>query len=181
MKLSIFSTSLLSLARTLNLAAIVVPGTNGSDGALNLTYDTVLAISKATTCKWENNNSANAANAGNCVYDPEKRGVVWLVSGNVIIAGTVDLSGESYAAAGITFDPTSQPSGGRLAGPGLREFCGGALWRGANIRQSAGFRPAVEHRAQGMMPEAEPGEPRFPALWSGPPAVTGPFLKEANA
>jgi hypothetical protein len=119
MKLSLLSASLLSLAPALLLptqAAIVVPGANGSDGALNITQDTVIDLSKATTGTWDDNNSANA---GNGVYDPEKWAVVfkytsvnvlagkkltfknhatrapvvWLVSGNVTIGGTVDLSG----------------------------------------------------------------------------------------
>ncbi|MFN5961543.1 MAG: hypothetical protein ACK5CW_08690 [Verrucomicrobiota bacterium] len=167
MKLSLLSASLLSLTPALILpthAAITIPGANGSDGALNITQDTVIDLSKATTGKWDDNNSANA---GNGVYDPEKWAVVfkytsvnvlagkkltfknhatrapvvWLVSGNVTIAGTVDLSGESYAAAGITFHPTSQPLGGRLAEPGPGGFRGGAAWRGGDVRQAPGFGP----------------------------------------
>lgn len=65
--------------------------------------------------------------------------MVWLVSGNVTIAGTVDLSGEGYDAAGITFNAINQPFGGRLAEPGPGGFRGGAPWRGGGIMHGAGF------------------------------------------
>lgn len=118
MKPSLLSASLLSLAHALIRpihAGIAIPGADGSDGALNITQDSVIDSSKATTGKWDDNNSANA---GNGVYDPEKWAVVfkytsvnvlagkkltfknhatrapvvWLVSGNVTIGGTVDLA-----------------------------------------------------------------------------------------
>jgi hypothetical protein len=147
-------------------AALVVPGTTGpganSDGELSITADTVIDLSKATTGTWDQDNTANQ---GNGVYDPQKWAVVfkytsvnvlagkkltfknhatrapvvWLVSGNVTIAGTVDLSGESYTGAGITFHPVNSPLGGRLAEPGPGGFRGGAPWRGGDVRQAAGF------------------------------------------
>lgn len=164
MKLSLFATALLGLAPALVLptqAAIVVPGANGTDGALNITEDTVVDLSKATTGTWNQNNSANA---GNGVYDPDKWAVVfkytsvnvvagkkltfknhatrapvvWLVSGNVTIAGTVDLSGES---SGPRFHPVENPLGGKVCEPGPGGFRGGSGFRGGNILEAAGMGP----------------------------------------
>jgi hypothetical protein len=159
MKLSLLSASLLSLAPALVLpahAAITIPGADGSDGALNITQDTVIDLSKATTGKWDDNNSANA---GNGVYDPEKWAVVfkytsvnvlagkkltfknhatrapvvWLVSGNVTIGGTVDLSGESWNAPGV--------SAGRLPDAGPGGFRGGAARIAGDVLWASGFGP----------------------------------------
>jgi hypothetical protein len=142
-------------------AAITIPGANGTDGALNITQDTVIDLSKATTGIWDQDNSANS---GNGVYDPEKWAVVfkytsvnvlagkkltfknhatrapvvWLVSGNVTIAGTVDLSGES---AGPQFHPVQNPLGAKVCEPGPGGFRGGSGWRGGNILESAGLGP----------------------------------------
>ena len=164
MKLSLFATALLGLAPALVLptqAAIVVPGANGTDGALNITEDTVVDLSKATTGTWNQNNSANA---GNGVYDPDKWAVVfkytsvnvvagkkltfknhatrapvvWLVSGNVTIAGTVDLSGESVSSR---FHPEENPLGGKACEPGPGGFRGGSGFRGGNIWPAAGMGP----------------------------------------
>jgi hypothetical protein len=58
--------------------------------------------------------------------------VVWLVSGNVSIAGTVDLSGESARDVwsspldGWVWESTHRPLGGRLTEPGPGGFRGGA-------------------------------------------------------
>jgi len=101
-------------------AAIIVPGANGSDGALNITTDTVIDLSQAVTGVWD---ADNTANAGKGVYDPDKWAVVfkyssvtvaatktvtfinhpsrapvvWLVNGNVTINGTVSLNGANGA------------------------------------------------------------------------------------
>ncbi len=155
MKPSLLSASLLSLAHALILsthAAITIPGADGSDGALNVTQDSVIDSSKATTAKWDDNNSANA---GNGVYDPEKWAVVRLVSGNVTVAGTVDLSRESCAAAGFTADPSSQLLGERLAGLGPAGFRAGTPWRGADVRPRDGFGP--DGVASGAADDAESG------------------------
>jgi hypothetical protein len=142
-------------------AAITIPGANGTDGALNITQDTVIDLSKATTGIWDQDNSANS---GNGVYDPEKWAVifkytsvnvlagkkltfknhatrapvVWLVSGNVTIAGTVDLSGES---AGPGFHAVQNPLGAKVCEPGPGGFRGGSGWRGGNIMPAGGLGP----------------------------------------
>lgn len=109
-------------------AAIVVPGADGSDGVLNITANTVIDLSLAVTATWNANNSANA---GKGVYDaskwavvfkyssvtiaagatvtfknhPSRAPVVWLVSGNVTIAGTVSLDGAASAASPLLAEP----------------------------------------------------------------------------
>lgn len=144
-------------------ASIIVPGANGTDGALTITEDTVIDLSQAPTGVWDQDNSANA---GKGVYDPEKWAVVfkytsinvtagkkvtfknnasrapvvWLVSGDVTIAGTVDLSGQS-SLTGINYHPTNNPLGGALAEPGPGGFRGGAPWRGGDVLSGAGFGP----------------------------------------
>lgn len=162
MKRSILSATLclLAAAESAN-AAIVVPGANGTDGVLNITQDTVIDLSRATTGVWDQDNTANA---GNGVYDGDKWAVVfkytsvnvlagkkltfknhatrapvvWLVSGNVTIAGTVDLSGESQADKPI-FHPILSPTAGQLLEPGPGGFRGGAGWRGGDVLSAAGF------------------------------------------
>lgn len=150
-------------------ADIVVPGANGTDGALTITEDTVIDLSQAPTGVWDQDNSANA---GKGVYDPEKWAVVfkytsinvtagkkvtfknnasrapvvWLVSGDVTIAGTVDLSGQSGIPS-MMFNPSSNPLGGQLAEPGPGGFRGGAGWRGGDVLQSAGFGPGGGRRS----------------------------------
>ena len=102
-----------------SIAQIGVPS-DGSDGALNITTNTVLDLSQAVTGSWSANNSAHA---GLGIYDPtvwavvfkyssvtiasnatvtfnnhpSTAPVVWLVTGNVTINGTVSLNGEDIA------------------------------------------------------------------------------------
>jgi hypothetical protein len=149
-------------------ADIVIPGANGTDGALNISQDTVIDLSLAPTGTWDQNNSAQA---GKGVYDPEKWAVVfkytsvqvatgkkvtfknnasrapvvWLVSGDVTIAGTLDLSGQSHSFD-ISWSQTSNPFGGALAEPGPGGFRGGAAWRGGDVLQGAGFGPGGGRR-----------------------------------
>lgn len=158
-RLLILSACLLGRAA---FAAIVVPGANGTDGALTITEDTVIDLSQAPTGTWDQDNTANA---GKGVYDPEKWAVVfkytdvtiasgkkvtfknhatrapvvWLVSGNVSIAGTVDLSGESVTS--YNFDPILLKGGGSPSEPGPGGFRGGSGWQGGNSLNSAGFGP----------------------------------------
>ena len=150
-RLLILSACLLGRAA---FAAIVVPGANGTDGALTITEDTVIDLSQAPTGTWDQDNTANA---GKGVYDPEKWAVVfkytdvtiasgkkvtfknhatrapvvWLVSGNVSIAGTVDLSGESVTGA--------KPL--QLSTPGPGGFRGGAGQTSSSAQYGAGFGP----------------------------------------
>lgn len=117
-------------------AQLSVPS-DGSDGALNITANTVINLSQAVTGSWDANNSANA---GKGIFDPVKRAivfkyssvnidlnrsltfinhptrapVVWLVQGNVTIAGTLSLNG------------ASAPGNNLLAEPGPGGFRGGA-------------------------------------------------------
>ncbi len=131
-------------------AAITVPSADGSDGVLNITADTVIDLSQAATGVWSNN---NAANAGKGIYDPAKWAVVfkyssvtvaagktltftnhlsrapvvWLVSGNVTIDGTVSLSGAG-GGLGVT-----------LAEPGPGGFRGGQAWYTVGVGAAAGF------------------------------------------
>ena len=132
-------------------AAIIVPGANGTDGALNLTANTVIDLSQAVTGAWDNDNTANA---GKGVYDPAKWAVVfkytevniaagatvtfknhasrapvvWLVSGNVKIEGSVSLNGQSAQPAPILPEP----------GPG--GFRGGAATLAlGSVTGSSGF------------------------------------------
>ena len=158
-RLLILSACLLGRAA---FAAIVVPGANGTDGALNITADTVIDLSQAPTGTWDQDNTANA---GKGVYDPEKWAVVfkytdvtiasgkkvtfknhatrapvvWLVSGNVSIAGTVDLSGESVSAINYQLSPLI--IGGNPSEPGPGGFRGGSAWQGGGSLNSAGFGP----------------------------------------
>jgi hypothetical protein len=69
-------------------AQITIPS-DGSDGALNITEDTVIDLSQAVTGTWDQNNTANA---GKGVYDPEKWAVVFKYS-SVNIEGHTPVGG----------------------------------------------------------------------------------------
>jgi len=133
-------------------AAITVPGANGTDGVLNITVDTVIDLSQAANGTWDQDNTANA---GKGVYDatkwavifkyssvtvdagvtltfinhPSRAPLVWLVSGNVSIEGTVSVDGQNYVAA---------PA---LAEPGAGGFRGAMATFSSGVRASAGFGP----------------------------------------
>ena len=132
-------------------AAITIPGADGSDGALNITTDTVIDLSQAVTGAWDANNTANA---GKGVYDPTKWAVVfkyssvtvaagktvtfknhasrapvvWLISGNATISGTVNLDGVTAAY--------NSP---QLADPGPGGFRGGQGYFTVGVGRGAGF------------------------------------------
>lgn len=139
--------SVLLLASAACLPAQIAIPSDGSDGALNVSANTVIDLSQAVTGAWDANNSANA---GKGIFDPTRRAiifkyssvtinasrtvtfinhpsrapVVWLVQGNVTIAGTLSLNG---AAA---------PNNNLLAEPGPGGFRGGpngSLGRGAGL------------------------------------------------
>jgi hypothetical protein len=131
-------------------ASITIPGADGTDGALHITADTVIDLSQAVTGVWNQNNTANA---GKGVYDPEKWAVVfkytqvtvdagatltfnnhpsrapvvWLVSGDVMINGTVSLDGRDWVKAPQLAEPG--PGGGR----------GGTGQFSAGVDSGAGF------------------------------------------
>ncbi len=146
----------LALASTVQ-ASIIVPGANGTDGVLNITANTVIDLSQAVTGPWDNDNTPNA---GKGVYDPAKWAVVfkytevniaagatvtfknhasrapvvWLVSGNVTIDGTLSLDGQNFQQA---------PA---LAEPGPGGFRGGTGLFSPGVGASSGFGPAGGYR-----------------------------------
>ena len=133
-------------------AAITVPGANGSDGPLTPTGNLHIDLSLAPTGTWDADNSANA---GQGIYDPTKWAVVfkysevniptgttvtftnhpsrapvvWLVSGNVTIDGTLSLNGQNGQGT---------PN---LAEPGPGGFRGGVYIYSTSVRGGAGFGP----------------------------------------
>lgn len=125
-------------------------GSDGSDGALNVTQNTVIDLGLATTGTWDTPGN------GSGVYDPEKWAVVfkyssvniqsgktvsfinhpsdapvvWLVSGNVTIAGTVTVKGEDGFDGEV-----------RFAKPGPGGFRGGRRYASETAKGSGGFGP----------------------------------------
>lgn len=140
-----------ALSAQVATAAINIPS-DGSDGALVIATNTVIDLSQAITGNWDANNSANA---GKGIYDPAKWAViykyssvtvnsnamvtfknhasrapvVWLVSGDVNINGTVSLDGQQYALAPALSEP----------GPG--GFRGGSGNYALGAEDAAGFGP----------------------------------------
>jgi len=132
-------------------AQITVPGANGSDGVLNITTNMVIDLSQAQTAAWD----TSPATAGTGVYDsnqwavvfkylsvniatnatltfanhPSRAPVVWLVSGNVTIDGTLSLDGQVYAPVPL------------LAEPGPGGFRGGTGNFAVGARGASGFGP----------------------------------------
>lgn len=152
---SLLASTVLLLSLPLH-AALVVPGADGSDGPLLITANTEIDLSNAVDGAWDTNNSANA---GKGVYDASKWAVVfkyssvtinagatlkfknhrsrapvvWLVSGNVTIEGTVSLDGQ----IGADFP--------RLAEPGPGGFRGGMIFSGG-VGFGSGFGPGGGQR-----------------------------------
>jgi hypothetical protein len=151
-------TASLLLAAGLARADLTIPGADGSDGSLHVTADTVIDLSQAPTAAWDTASTdvgSNGSNAGNGVYDPDKWAVVfkyasvtvdadatltfanhpsrapvvWLVSGDVTIDGTVDVGGA---------DGASPPA---LAEPGPGGFRGGSADYGGSVTPGSGFGP----------------------------------------
>jgi hypothetical protein len=128
------------IVASLPLRALNVPS-DGSDGALSPTNDIVVDLSLAPTGAWE---SQNSANSGKGVYDPKKWAVVfkyssvsipsgvkvsfinhpsrapvvWLVSGDVVINGTVDVAGHPPGYDTVSQLVPAEPGpGGFRGGP----------------------------------------------------------------
>ena len=144
--------ALLCFGVTTTQAAITIPGADGSDGALLITENTVIDLSEAVNADWDTDNEANA---GKGVYDaaqwavvfkyssvtvdagvtlsysnhPSHAPVVWLVSGDVSVEGTLNLNGSNGALA---------PG---LAEPGPGGFRGGMGYYTPGVDASAGFGP----------------------------------------
>ncbi len=76
--------ALLLLGALHGQAVITIPGADGSDGALNVTADTVIDLSQAVTGAWDANNTANA---GKGIYDPSKWAVVFKYSSVTVATG----------------------------------------------------------------------------------------------
>ena len=134
------------------MAALNVPS-DGSDGALVISANTVIDLGQAVTGSWDANNTANG---GKGVYDAEKWAVVfkyssvtvasgatvsfknhisrapvvWLVNGNVTIDGTVSLDGETVGY-----------NAPQLAEPGPGGFRGGTGNFAPGVGRSSGFGP----------------------------------------
>lgn len=156
MKNTVLALALLAVAAPWSHANITVPGANGTDGALNITANTEIDLAQAVAAQWDANNSANV---GKGVYDaaqwavvfkytsvniaagatvtfknhPTHAPVVWLVSGDVTIAGTVSLDGQS----GQAFPNHAEP------GPG--GFRGGMEYD-ASVGMGSGFGPGGGQR-----------------------------------
>jgi hypothetical protein len=132
-----------TLAFTPALFAQLAIPSDGSDGALVVTTNTLIDLSQAVTGHWDDN---NAAHAGSGVYDPSKWAVVfkyssvdiasgatvtftnhpshapvvWLVSGDVTNNGAISLDGQSVAIDWIT---QAEPGPGGFRG-GTRGMMG---------------------------------------------------------
>ena len=122
-------------------AAIDV-GSDGSDGALNVTTNTEIDLSQAVTAPW----NTRSPQPGKGVYDPEKWAVVfkytsvsiaagatvtfknhgsrapviWLVQGDVTIDGAMRLDGAGGHRAGVAPTHAEAGPGGFLGGKGNR-------------------------------------------------------------
>lgn len=133
--------------------ATIIIHSDGSDGSLVISNDTLIDLSLAVSNRWDANNSANA---GKGIYDAQKWAVVfkyssvtinggatvtftnhpscapvvWLVSGNVQIDGTVSLDGQNLALTP------------RLSEPGPGGFRGGMGYFGYGADLGAGFGPS---------------------------------------
>lgn len=134
-------------------AAITIPGADGSDGDLHITENETIRLSDALDGSW--NAAVDLDDAGKGIYDkdkwavvfkyssvtidsgatlsfsnhPSRAPVVWLVSGNVTINGTISLNGGDY----VTTPANSEP------GPG--GFRGGAGSFVSGVEHGAGFGP----------------------------------------
>lgn len=146
---SLLSLALVALLCAPSVASITIPGADGSDGVFNPTSNVEIDLGQAATAAWDTASPV----PGKGVYDGQKWAVVfkysevnipagvtvtfknhvpnapvvWLVSGNVTIDGTVDVSGKRPIG------------GGRLAAPGPGGFRGGSSYPGGMF--SNGFGP----------------------------------------
>jgi len=166
-------------------AQITVPGADGSDGVLNATTTNYppIDLSLAATGSWDDPSPV----PGRGVYDPEKwvvvfkytsvnigssttirflnhpsgAPVVWLVSGNVSIAGAINLDGTNPAGPSIV---QGAPGG----------FRGGSGSVGTNP-VSGGFGPGGGRPAPGGI---EPGNASYATLSSTPSLSAGTYGNE---
>ena len=151
---ALFAALLAVLVASAASAAIVVPGADGSDGAFAPTANYEFDLSQAATAQWD----TASPNPGYGVYDPVKWAVVfkftsvsipagvtvtfknhpsyapvvWLVQGDVTIAGTVSLNGQRGHRYGA---PAYQ------AEPGPGGFRGGHAGVDGGVSASGGLGP----------------------------------------
>ncbi len=148
------------LAPAIARAQITIPS-DGSDGALNVTTANLqIDLSQAVTGTWSDSNTANA---GKGIWDPAKRAivfkyssvniasgrtvtfrnhpnrppVVWLVQGNVTIAGTVSLDGATSTGNYLLAEPG--PGGYRGGARGTNNGAGLGPGGGNGGASNAGF------------------------------------------
>lgn len=144
---------------SVGVAQIIVPGADGSDGAFSPTTNTVVPLQDAPSGPWNGPNTM----PGKGVYDPNqwavvyrftsvnipanvtvtftnhpsRAPVVWLVSGNVTINGTINLNGQQQTNVLVPAEP----------GPG--GFRGGRRAVAAGQPGSAGFGPGAGDYPEG--------------------------------
>ena len=140
------------------LAQLLIPS-DGSDSAFNPASSIQIDLSQAVTGTWSDNNTANA---GKGIYDQAKWAVVfkyssvnipagvtvtfknnishapvvWLVSGGVTIAGTVNLNGQNVAVGNNSIPTEPGPGGFRGGGAGVSGNGAGLGFGGTNAIQS---------------------------------------------
>jgi hypothetical protein len=178
-------------------AQLTVPS-DGSDGALNITSDSIIDLSQAVTAAWDSNNSANA---GKGVYDSNKWAVVfkyssvniagvgnpvsgrtvsflnhasrapvvWIVQGNVNIGGIIQLSGRN----GV-----SGPDALLLTEPGPGGSRGGALGPAGN-GAGLGWGGSSGPNGSSAFYRSTYGNPKILPLIGG--SGTGPDISVAGA
>jgi hypothetical protein len=161
-------------------AQLSIPS-DGSDGALIISNNTVIDLGQAVTGNWTNNNTANA---GRGIYDPDKWAVVfkyssvvisngatltfsnhpthapvvWLVNGNVTIDGWLSLDGV-YGGTDTVNPPEGGPGG----------FRGGATVQ-STLGYSGGFGPGGAYNDHGQYGAGQPrsyGNPQIVPLIGG--------------
>jgi hypothetical protein len=159
-------------------AQLSIPS-DGSDGALVISNNTVINLSQAVSGVWTNNNTANA---GKGVYDQDKWAVVfkyssvvisngatltfsnhlthapivWLVSGDVTINGTLSLDGKNGVGDMVN-----------LTEPGPGGFRGGAESFGT-YGSGPGYGPGGGYTSSGYYSSVHPyGNPEINPLIGG--------------
>lgn len=127
MKNSMKMAAVIAVSAASALGQLSIPS-DGSDGVLNITTNTVIDLSLAVPGVWSNNNTANA---GKGIYDsnkwavvfkyqsvtiaagatntfknhPSRAPVVWLVQTNATINGRVDLTGKGLNSSSTNAEP----------------------------------------------------------------------------
>lgn len=186
--LSLVWTTAALLGHGVALGALNIPS-DGSDGALVITNDTVIDLSQAVTGKWDTNNTVHA---GKGVYDAAKWAVVfkyssvtvntgatvtfknhasraplvWLVQGNVTINGGVSLDGQNGIQAPWLAEPGP---GGFRGGTGYSRFgdASAGFGIGGGHRSIWGGSPGGSYGSRGENGPASYGNPSLIPLLGG--------------